>query len=143
MATVSIRDAREQAAEYLGFVASEKLTAENGEVFEIPFPSLLDDEQQERYDDLQFEMRSLDKDDDGEPLEPHSIDGKRLPPYDIRLAKAIFGEDGYARFKAAGGRSSDVSLIWWKMRQQLSDRKGADSKSAGSTGGVDIPGGAD
>ncbi|GFG74692.1 hypothetical protein [Mycobacterium botniense] len=60
----SFEAARAQAAEYMGFTASERIITPKGEVFEIPNPSLLDDEQLARYDALQLEVESWDREDD-------------------------------------------------------------------------------
>lgn len=56
----SIQDAKEQAAEYFGFAASVQIKVGN-EIFEIPNPGLLDDDQQDRWDELQFELEKCDK----------------------------------------------------------------------------------
>ncbi|MBZ4574705.1 hypothetical protein [Mycobacterium avium] len=138
----SFEAAREQAAEYLGYVASEKIRTPRGDVFEIPNPSLLDDEQQQRYDELQLEVESWDRHDDvlnddgtvkhrGALKEPSRKDGVLVENYNIQLAKAIFG-DRYEAFKAAGGRANDVAFLWAKMNKSIADRRKADSKSAGS-----------
>jgi hypothetical protein len=135
--------ARQQAAEYLGFLDGVKVRTERGDVFEIPNPSLLDDDQQTRFDKLQLEIESWDRHEDilnedgsvrteGALKEPNRKDNELVENYNIQLAKAIFG-DRYEAFKTAGGRASDVSTIWWKMNKQLADRRAADSKSAGST----------
>ncbi|UVO12810.1 hypothetical protein NM962_01175 [Mycobacterium sp. SVM_VP21] len=138
--------AREQATEYLGFAASERIVTDDGVVFEIPNPSLLDDEQQARYDALQLESESWDRHPDilnadgsvkrrGELKEPYRKGNELVEHYNIQLAKAILGER-YAAFIAAGGRGNDVNLIWWKMNQQLARRRREDSKSAGGPGPV-------
>lgn len=138
----SFEAAREQAAEYLGYVASERIRTPRGDVFEIPNPSLLDDEQQARYDQLQLEVESWDRYDDvlnddgsvktrGAIKDPARKDGELVENYNIQLAKAIFGER-YDAFKAAGGRANDVSFIWAKMNKTIADKRAADSKSAGS-----------
>lgn len=145
----SFQDAREQAAEFLGFAASEYITTPTGEVFEIPNPSLLDDEQQTRFDCLQIEMESWDHHPDvlgpdgavirrGEMKDPARKNGELVENYAIQLAKAIFG-GRYPAFVAAGGRGNDVSLIWWKMQAQLAKRRADDSKSVGSVGSVAAP----
>lgn len=134
----SFEAAREQAAEYLGFAASERITTKN-EVFEIPNPSLLDDDQQDRVDALDIEMEGWDRypdalNEDGSvkargalKLPYRTKDGEPAR-YNVRLAQAIFG-DKFEAFKAAGGQSSDVQLMWSKMRRQLEERRAADSKS--------------
>src|ERR1700748_2295901 len=140
----SFEDARDQAAEYLGFVAGERITTRTGEVFEIPSASLLDDDQQTRYDQLQLEAESWDRHDDvldddgkvkvrGALLEPNRNGGELVENYNIQLAKAIFG-DRYEAFKAAGGRASDVAVTGWKMNRQLAERRAADSKSDDGAG---------
>lgn len=141
----SFKDAREQAAEYLGFAASERISTTGG-VFEIPNPSLLDDDQQARVDALDIEMESWDRYPDalnedgslkarGALKVPYRTKDGDPALYNIRLAQAIFG-DRFDAFKAAGGQSSDVQLIWSKMRRELDERRAADSKSAGSTEAV-------
>ena len=152
----SFEEAREQAAEYLGFVVSERITTPKGEVFEIPNPSLLDDDQQARYDQLRVDTETWDRhpgtpevlNEDGTvktPARPGALkdperkDGE-LVHYNVQLAKAIFG-DRYEAFKAAGGRASDLELHWSRMRKALADRRAVDSKSA--QGGSDLADSAD
>lgn len=141
----SFEAAREQAAEYLGFVASERIVTKEG-VFEIPNPSLLDDEQQARYDQLQLDSESWDRHPDvlnedgtvkfrGQLKEPYRKNGKAVEGYNIQLAKAIFGER-YDAFKKAGGRSNDVAFFWSKMNKMLADRVSHDSKSGFGTSDV-------
>lgn len=139
----SFEAAREQAAEVLSFVASERITLPGGAVFEIPNPSLLDDDQQARLDVLDFEAEGWEhvddvKNDDGTvtpgkgPLKvPNRKGGELVETYNTRLAKAIFG-DRYPEFKAAGGRGNDIHMTWNKMGKIMADRRAADSKSAGS-----------
>jgi hypothetical protein len=139
---VDAEAAREQSAEYLGFASGFKIQAKDGEVFEIPNPSYLDDEQQDRYDALQMELEGWDHhpdklNDDGEVvvkgalMEPHRKDGKRVEPYNTQLMKALFG-DRYERAKAAGIRSNQVAVHWWHMNKILNERRAADPKSVGS-----------
>lgn len=134
----AIEDAREQAAQYLGFVQCVTVTVE-GQNFTIPNPSLLSYDQQERYDELQMSLEELDRhpdvlDDDGKLLrrgpikEPHRKDGQRVENYDARLARAILGEE-FDEFVAGGGRPSDVSLFWAEMNRRLADKRAEDSKS--------------
>lgn len=136
--------ARAQAAEFLGFIASERIVTEDG-VFEIPNPSLLDDDQQARVDALDMETESWDRHDDvvddkgnvtvrGGLKVPNRKDGK-IVSYNVELAKAIFGSR-YAAFKKAGGHSGDVNLIWSKMNRALAQRRAEDSKSGGSAASV-------
>lgn len=52
----SFEDAREQAAQCLGFVASERIKG-----FEIPNPSMIDDDQRKRLDQLDLDTESWDR----------------------------------------------------------------------------------
>lgn len=155
---VSVQDAKDQAAEYFGFQASVTIKTENGD-FEIPNPGLLDDDQQERYDELQATVDTYDKEDVAVPqyetevirdpdgtirtvnkkvgekidqvvLLPHRKDGVVIkPPYNVRLAIALWGEDGYKKFKAGGGQSSQISLEWVRMNKEYQERLESDPKS--------------
>jgi hypothetical protein len=141
-APVSPQEARDQAAEYLGMLASVTIEVKAGngtEVFEVPNPSLLDDEQQQRYDELQLSLEDLARWPDtknaegqvirrGEPIEPHrGKDGKLVEHYNIRLAKVLFG-DRYERFRAGGGRGNDVATIWFQMQKKLTEQNKKDPK---------------
>lgn len=138
---VSLSEARDQAAESLGLMKSVYVKAENSdEKFEIPNPSMLDDDQQQRYDQMQLDIEGLDRAPDltdengkvirqGEVLEPYRKNGKLVDSHGVMLAKAIFGDAGYKKFKAAGGRSSDVTLVWWQMNAALAKKRKEDSKS--------------
>lgn len=157
---VSPAEARAQAAEYLGFTASVEIVLDNGEVFEIPNPGLLDDDQQERFEELQAELDSFDHEEVQVPVveysietradgstfskpvvvehktervlqtNPHRKDGKPVkPPYNVRLAIALWGEDGYARYKAGGGISNQIALEWARMNREFVARESSDPKS--------------
>jgi hypothetical protein len=144
---LSPREAREQAAECLGFMASQPIQI-GDEVFEVPHPSLLDDDQQTRYDELQLSLEDLQrwpdiKDADGnvlrqgDPKDPHRTqDGKLVESYNIRLAKALFGDVAYKKFKAGGGSGNTVAAIWFQMQRLLSERVNEDSKSMGRDSSV-------
>src|SRR5579875_1607157 len=62
---LSPREAREAAAEAGGFLASEIITLK-GNDYEIPQRGLLDDDQREAMDQLEFESQSWDREDDVE-----------------------------------------------------------------------------
>lgn len=150
---VSVRDAKEQAAEYFGFTASTFIQVDGGKVFEIPNPGLMNDDQQERWEELQFELENCDREDDivipehkledgttvpsstlpGEVKTPYRIDGQLLkPPYNVRLAKALFGEDGYNEYKAGGGIANQIAMEWARMNREYQERVASDSKSGGN-----------
>ncbi|WP_141772832.1 hypothetical protein [Mycobacterium malmoense] len=173
----SFEAARAQAAEYLGFVASEFIKG-----FEIPNLSMLDDDQAMRLAQLDLDAESWDRYPeqfspefkkaltemvqaalDGEETptatdmvsvfedfareykgtilvggaikEPARKNGELIEPYDIQRAKAVLG-DNYEAFRSAGGRASDLTLIWTQMNKKLADRRDADSKSDASPQGV-------
>jgi hypothetical protein len=155
---LSPSEARESAAEFFGFAASEYIKV-GGEQFEIPNPGLMDDDQLERYEELQDSLRTFDHDEierrnaitgevivhpvTGQPvvdtvlIEPHRRGGELVrPPYAVRLAIALWGQDGYDRYRekcAATGEkpnSGIIPVIWRKMQRQFSERLAADSKSA-------------
>jgi hypothetical protein len=156
---VSPQKAREQSADFHGFAASVDIQI-GDDVFEIPNPSLLDDDQQERFNDLQAEVeRDCDREDDiviaertledgtviptrtlrGDLKQPYAIKGEPLrPAYNTRLAKALFGEQRYERFKAGGGRSNQIALIWGQMHKEFEERRKSDPKSVGSFEGSEI-----
>lgn len=147
---VSPQKAREQVAEFHGFAASVNIQI-GDEIFEIPNPSLLDDDQQERFNALQAEINKVcDREDDieipehttedgtvfpaktikGDLKQPFTVDGDPLTPaYNTRLAIALFGEERYRKFKAGGGRSNQIALIWGQMNQQYEERLATDAKS--------------
>lgn len=156
-------DAREQAADYDGFAAPAEYTTPTGKKFPVPNVSLLDDEQQERFDELLFKFSKCDKvpdqeipgrkvtakDPDGTEvvteypahtvkgvgyLQPYMIDGELVKPnYNIQLVTALLGEDGYAEFKAAKGKASEFAVAVNKLNQSLAEREKTDPKSDGGS----------
>lgn len=147
--------AREQLAEYFGFAQHAYITA-GGEKFEITNQNLLSEEQQERYDEVQAELRTLDHEvvvvrnaitnevvvdpATGDPLtdrvliEPHTKDGELVKPtYWSRVLRAIIGDEAHERFIKQGGRSSEFRLVWSKMTREMLERAAEDSKSKDSS----------
>ncbi|MCV7100084.1 hypothetical protein [Mycobacterium palustre] len=154
---VNAADARAQASEgQYSFLRSEfrraKPTAEHpeGEVFEIPHKDLLDNDQQERWEDLQDDLlHKYQREPDvytpdgktliakGALVVPHrDKDGNRLPPWPYRLAIVLWGEDGAKRAKEGGILLSEIEVIWAKQDQEMKERLASDPKSAGSGSGV-------
>lgn len=149
----SVQEAKEQAAEYFGFTASAFIQTSDGKVWEIPNPGLMDDDQQERWEELQFDLQSYDREDDivipeqvldggtviperrikGDLVTPYQKNGQRMsPPYNVRLAKVLFGEEGYAAYKAGGGIANQIALEWARMNREYQERVESDPKSDGS-----------
>ncbi|MGJ6126195.1 hypothetical protein QN239_26820 [Mycolicibacterium sp. Y3] len=111
-----------ELAQFFGFTASVAITTVDGTVFHIPNTALLDDDQQERWEALQFDLERCDRDDDGELISPYRIDGEPLTPsYNVRLGQVVFGEDGYEKFKAAGGSGNRIALEWARMNKEHLD----------------------
>lgn len=160
---VNAADAREQASEgAYSFLRSEFRSAKptpqhpEGEVFEIPHKDLFDNDQQERWDDLQDDMHSYERDPDvlapngtliakGQLVYPHrwakSTDkgkkGERVKPsWPERLAIVLWGEDGAQRAKAGGINFNEIEVVWGKQRLEMEKRLSDDSKSSAGGGGV-------
>jgi hypothetical protein len=140
-------DQVEELAKFFGFASHAYITA-GGEKFKITNPNLLSDEQQERYDDVQAELRTFDREParnlitnevvvdpkTGEAvtnlIEPHMKDGVRVrPTYWSRVLRAIVGDDTHDRFVKKGGSSNEFRLIWSRMNREMLERAASDSKS--------------
>jgi hypothetical protein len=159
----SVQDARDQAQELDGFTADETYTTPTGVPFGVPNVGLLDDDQQERFDALNFKFSKCDKVPDGELpgrtvtakdpdgtevvteyppsvikgtgfLQPYQTDGQLVVPnYNIQLVIALLGEEGYEEFKAAKGKSSEFADRVKKLAEKLAEREKADPKSEGGS----------
>lgn len=142
---LSPKEAREAAAEAGGFLASITLTA-GGEDFEIPQRGLLDDEQREAMDQLEFESQSWDREPDVEITRadgstytlkgnlklPYQKDGKLVKPtYAQRVAIALWGKAKWERYKKAGGSAVDVTATLARLDNVVEDRVRRDPKSVG------------
>jgi hypothetical protein len=155
-------EAQEQADEVGGLARSAIIKAhKTGEEFVIPSVLLLDDDQLIAYEKLHFEVNQCDRLPDdvrpeqsfvskdpngtvvetktgahtvrGDFIQPYQKDGVRMhPPYSIQLALIYWGEDGYAKFKAGGGRSAEIPTKLNELNLEITKRMADDSKSAGS-----------
>lgn len=137
-------EARQQAAEAQGFAASLEITA-GDEVFEVPQRGLLDDDQAERLAELELETETWDHGPDitladgtvipGQLKRPYRKNGKLIKPsYAVRVAIALWGEEKYNRYKAAGGRAADVTAALAQLDRRLGERASEDPKSVGDAG---------
>lgn len=144
---LSLADAADQACEYFGFLSYEEIDLEDGGLpLKIPNPQLLPSEMRKRFDEVRMKFEDCDREPDidlpgggrvkGEYLDPRRRDGKLVdPPYEVELAIAIWGEDGYKRFAAAAEKSSTpvgpgiISMVWARMDDQFRVRQMVDSKS--------------
>lgn len=111
---MKLNDLREQTIEAMGQISSMELEADNGEIFTVVHPLLVDDDTQERIEKFQA-GEGLDKNEDGTLVEPHKINGVLAEPIVVRSAKAIMGDEEFARFKAAGGNAQDITFAWQEM----------------------------
>jgi hypothetical protein len=113
-----------------------------GEVFEIPHRDLLDNDQQERWDNLQDAMRTYQREPDlftpdgstliarGSLINPHhDADGKRLPAWGERLATVLWGKEGAVRAKKAKINFNEIEIIWQKQLVEMEERFNRDPKS--------------
>lgn len=150
---INAADARDQATEMYSFLASTFIKA-GDEEFEVPHKDLLDPEQQERYDELQLEIEGYDREPDlvelttedgrvirpagpGPVKTPHRRNGKLIkPPLSERHGIVLWGKEGAARFRAAGGNFNLIDIIWGDQVVQLRKWREADSKSADGDSGV-------
>lgn len=137
-------EARQQAAEAQGFAASLEIKA-GDEVFEVPQRGLMDDDQAERLAELELETESWDHGEDitlsdgtvipGQLKRPYRKNGKLIKPsYAVRVAIALWGEEKYNRYKAAGGRAADVTAALAQLDRRLGERADGDPKSVGDAG---------
>lgn len=153
---VNAADARAQASENgYGFMRSEfrraKPTKEHpeGEVFEIPHRDLFDNDQQERWEDLQAELLTYDRHPDlknkdgdvvvrGQLIVPHHKGGERVKPsWPERLAIVLWGKEGAKRAKAGGINLNEIEVIWAKQDYEYRQRLQNDSKSGAGRAGVE------
>jgi hypothetical protein len=147
----SPKEAREQAAEATGFLASIIIKAGDKE-YEVPQRGLLDDDQADRMAELELETESWDRDEidipemkdaqgnvirparTDRPLKrPYRKNGKLVKPsYAIRVAQALWGEQTYKEYQAAGGRATDVTAALAMLDKRAQEREAADPKSMAS-----------
>lgn len=136
---LSLAQAAEQAADYFGFLASRKIDlGDGGPLLEIPNPQLLSPDQQDRVNAVRVAFEDCDREEielsDGKVIkggykEPRRRKGKLVTPsYDVQLAIAVWGEDDYKRFAAAGGKPGLISMVWAQMDDQFSRRRERDPK---------------
>lgn len=124
---LALAEFREQAVEAQSQLSSLILECDGGKEFEIPHPLLVDDETQARFEAFQA-GDGLDRDDDGNLVIPHKINGVLAEPIVIRSAKAILGPEKHAEFIAAGGHSNDVTLAWNMLAEQVKEQEADDPK---------------
>lgn len=150
--------AREQAEDFGSFLRPLEIPTKTGGVFKVTHPNMLDDDAAELYQQMRYEFNQCDRVEEDVPetsitmadgsvvttkahtvkggfIDPWQKDGKRVTPsYNIQMTKILLGtEDEYAKFKAAGCNSNQVSIALGKRAEEMRKRTADDSKSAGST----------
>jgi hypothetical protein len=153
------RRARDQADAYGSVFAPTPLELSypdgSSEIVSIPpHPNLnmLNDEHQEAYEELLFEVESYDRDPDvyipqqtldsgvilpeetrkGRVLLPHRKGGELVkPPHSVRVVQVCLGEELYAKLRRAGKNAADIWAIWNQQGLDLANRADADPKSNG------------
>jgi hypothetical protein len=145
--------AREQAETYDSMFAPIPLELNNGTVLNVPpHPNLgmLDDDQQEAYEELMFEVESYDREEDvvlpehtlssgtvvpgrvikGDLKVPYRKDGVLVKPsHRTRVVQVSLGEDAYNQLVSGGRKAVDVWRLWHEQTLKITDRQAADSKS--------------
>lgn len=124
---LALADFREQVIEQNSQLSSLFLEMPNGEEYEIPHPMLVSDEAQTRLEKVQSGL-DLDRDENGNIIDPPTIKKKPAEPYTIRVAKALLGDDAHKKFIAAGGHSNDVTLAWQLLVKEHKATAEADPK---------------
>ncbi|RAV17513.1 hypothetical protein DQP57_00370 [Mycobacterium colombiense] len=124
---MGLEEFRQQVIEAQSQLASIRLEMPNEEVFEIPHPMLISDDAQKRLEIVQS-FQDLDRDRKNQIVDPPQIDGKPAEPLQIRIARALLGEEQHEKFIAAGGHSNDVTLAWQYLSQEHRARAEADPK---------------
>jgi len=163
MSAVTPRRALEQSAEYWGVDLYREYDVGDDEPLQLYHPEYFDDDTQQAYDELMLEVESWEHEDvpvydafgrpvmdaDGAPKTvsqlktPHRkiIDGKLvLQNFNVEMCKAMWGEEGYKRFKAAGGSANQVAVDLREMQVEfqklMKERLKADPKSRNGAAGT-------
>lgn len=116
-----VTELREQAIEAMDQTPYFDIETDDGSLFRVWHPLLVDDETQARIDAFNA-GEGLDKDELGAVKFPARVNGKLAEPAAVRSARAILGKEEHKKFVAAGGHSNDIQLAWNEMvRQHDSD----------------------
>jgi hypothetical protein len=122
---MSLEAFQDQAIEAQSWLAPYILEA-GDEEFVVPHPIMMDDETRSRLAAAEAD-EDLDRDEDGQIVSPPKIDG-RVVDWHIRSARAILGPDKHARFVAANGKSSYVTLAWQMLSREQQEVVESDPK---------------
>lgn len=117
---MKLTEFREQYFEGKGADPVIELEADNGEVFVVAHPLMLDDAATERLAAVN-RGDDLDKDQFGEVKVPPTVGGNPAPSDQVRVARAVLGDDIHARFVAAGGHSNDIAMVFNQLQEALEE----------------------
>lgn len=104
---VKIREYGAQQLEALGFAPKMEFELEDGSILALVHPWLWDDQTQAAYDAARTDEDSKE-------------------PYNVRVAKAIIGEDDHKKFIAGGGSSNQIALALELMKRPTPVTNGED-----------------
>lgn len=137
----TIAEAMEQNAEYFGFDLCDRISISETEWVEIPYRELLAADVKKRVDAVYRDYEACDRHivettgEDGKITktpgaykDPRQRDGK---PFDLdeQISIALWGQNRYDRFVAAGGPPGLVLITWGRMRHQVNRRLTGEPKS--------------
>lgn len=121
----------EQRIEALGQSPYLDFELKDGSTVRLPHPQRLDEPALVRFDafrrgDGLDREAVLDADgsarideETGRPItrlvEPHQIDGEPAPPVDVRMMRAVLGDDDYAKLIAHGLVPGELRRIWEEL----------------------------
>jgi hypothetical protein len=164
MPALSPIKALEQSAEYWGVDLFKEYDVGDGDVLQLYHPEYFDDDTQEAYDELMLDVETWDHEDvpvydalgrqvidaDGKPQTvsqlktPHrKTVGKMVQRknFNVEVCKAVWGEEGYKKFRAAKGSANQVAVDLREMQiefQKLArERLKADPKSRDGVAGAE------
>jgi hypothetical protein len=139
---LSIKAAMEQNAEFFGFDLCDRIRISDAEVLDIYYRELLDAPTKKRVEQVYSDYEHCDRHDveytdtegnkqtiKGPFKEPREKDGE-IFDLDEHVSVALWGQEQYDRFIAAGGPPGLVRLTWERMRRQIEKRAASDSKSS-------------
>lgn len=113
---IKIHDYCGQQLEALGLPAVMQFELDNGDILDFEHPWLWDDAKQAAYDKVRS-GGDLDRDENGEIVDPPRVGGKPAEPQSVRLARAILGPAVHKKFIAGGGKSNQIILAVEMMKR--------------------------
>lgn len=121
MERVKIREYGEQQLEALNLPPKLEFELDNGDVIELEHPWLWGDDVQGAYDAVRSGA-DLDRDVDGNIVDPPKVGKKPAEPQSVRIARAVLGKENHKRFVAGGGRSNQIVLAIELMKRPVTSQ---------------------